>query len=121
MEIALNESNITSKCLDHLRNDFMVLRSSVDSQVSANKLLEKKAKELEKVNGELELRLFEMEENVKLIECVSDLEKYLKNVEKLLLDAQEECEYVKSEKDTLQESAENLIEECNSLQNYMKK
>nr|GFA22587.1 26S proteasome regulatory subunit 4 homolog A [Tanacetum cinerariifolium] len=30
-------------------------------------------------------------------------EEYLKNVEKLLLDAQEECEYVKFEKDTLQE------------------
>nr|GFB76679.1 hypothetical protein [Tanacetum cinerariifolium] len=28
-------------------------------------------------------------------------EEYLKNVEKLLLDAQEECEYVKFEKDTL--------------------
>nr|GFA41899.1 hypothetical protein [Tanacetum cinerariifolium] len=32
-------------------------------------------------------------------------EEYLKNVEKLLLDAQEECEYVKFEKDTQQESA----------------
>nr|GEX16817.1 hypothetical protein [Tanacetum cinerariifolium]GEZ72924.1 hypothetical protein [Tanacetum cinerariifolium] len=42
-------------------------------------------------------------------------EEYLKNVEKLLLDSQEECEYVKFEKDTLQESDENLIEECNSL------
>ncbi|GKA22604.1 hypothetical protein Tco_0708566 [Tanacetum coccineum] len=121
--IAEQEAQIADTLKKHLRNDFMVLRSSVDSQVSANKLLEEKAKELEKVNGELELRLFEMEENVKLIECVSDLEKveYIKNVEKLLLDAQEECEYVKSEKDTLQESAKNLIEECNSLQNYMKK
>nr|GFA33511.1 hypothetical protein [Tanacetum cinerariifolium] len=42
-------------------------------------------------------------------------EEYLKNVEKLLLDAQEECEYVKFKKDVLQESAKNLIEECNSL------
>ncbi|GKA15782.1 A-kinase anchor protein 9-like protein [Tanacetum coccineum] len=148
IEIALNESNITSKCLDNLRNDLMVLSSSVDSQVSANKLLERKAKELEKVKGEMELRLFEMEEeNIKLTECVNDLENQLsrvrddhestllelqksesenadlqkevenlKNVEKLLLDAQEECEYVKTEKQKLQESAENLIEECNALQ-----
>ncbi|GJX37287.1 hypothetical protein Tco_0250590 [Tanacetum coccineum] len=72
MEIALNESNITSKCLDNLRNDLMVLSSSVDSQVYANKLLERKAKELEKVKGKTELRLFEMEEeNVKKLQNVS--------------------------------------------------
>ncbi|KAI3822555.1 hypothetical protein L1987_10147 [Smallanthus sonchifolius] len=148
MEIALNESNITSKCLDNLRNDLMVLSNSVDSQVSANKLLERKANELEKVKGEMELRLFEMEEeNIKLLDRVSELESQLKhmkdqqestrfklekseserldlqkevknlqNVEKLLLNAQEECEYVKSEKQKLQESAENLIEECNTIQ-----
>ncbi|KAC9936426.1 hypothetical protein E3N88_45055 [Mikania micrantha] len=148
MEIALNESNITSKCLDNLRNDLMVLSNSVDSQVSANKLLERKATELEKARGEMELRLFEMEEeNIKLLDCVSELEcqlkhmkeqyeirqleleksgserlnlqievKKLQNVEKLLLNAQEECEYVKFEKQKLQESAENLTEECNTLQ-----
>ncbi|XP_024985419.1 myosin-2 heavy chain-like [Cynara cardunculus var. scolymus] len=148
MEVALKESNITSKCLDNLRNDLMVLSSSVDSQVSANKLLERKALELEKIKREVELRLFEVEEeNVKLLEQVSALESQLRlvkdehgvaqleleksesaiadlqneveklqDVEKLLLDVQEECEYVKAEKQKLQDSAENLIEECNSLQ-----
>ncbi|GJV84838.1 hypothetical protein Tco_1524736 [Tanacetum coccineum] len=96
MEIALNESNITSKCLDNLRNDLMVLSSSVDSQVYANKLLERKAKEPEKVKGKMELRLFEMEEENKSEYKNADLQKEvenLKNVEKLLLDTQEECEY----------------------------
>ncbi|XP_076952938.1 uncharacterized protein LOC143626883 [Bidens hawaiensis] len=148
MEIALNESNITSKCLDDLRNDLMVLSNSVDSQVAANKLLERKATELEKVKGEMEVSLFEMEEqSVKLLDRVSELEcqlkdtkgqhestllelekseseksdlqqevKNLQNVEKLLLDTQQECEYVKSEKQKLQDSAEKLVEECNNLQ-----
>ncbi|GJU54390.1 hypothetical protein Tco_1228104 [Tanacetum coccineum] len=89
----------------------MVLSSSVDSQISANKLVERKAKELEKVKGEMELRLFEMEEeNIKLTECVNDLENQLSR------NGARECEYVKTEKQKLQESAENLIEECNALQ-----
>nr|XP_043623373.1 interaptin-like [Erigeron canadensis] len=115
MEDALNESNITSKCLDNLRNDLMVLSSSVDSQVSANKLLERKALDLEKAKGEVELRLFEMEEkNIKLLERVSELEsevRWVKNEHEKI-----QMEFVKSEKEKLQESAENLIEECNTLQ-----
>ncbi|KAD5508510.1 hypothetical protein E3N88_16213 [Mikania micrantha] len=148
MEISLNESNITSTCLDNLRNDLIMLSSSLDSQVSTNKSLEQKVMKLEKVKGEMELNLFKMEEeNIKLLDHVAKLEsqlnrvkdeheitrleledsesakselqnevKNLQNVEKLLLNAQEECEYVKSEKKKLQESAENLIEECNTLQ-----
>ncbi|KAL4592098.1 hypothetical protein LXL04_005082 [Taraxacum kok-saghyz] len=81
MEAALEESNITSKCLDNLRNDLMVLSSSVDSQVSANKLLEQKAFDLEKVKHETELRLFEVEEeNVQLSESLTALESQLKHV-----------------------------------------
>ncbi|GJT50980.1 probable LRR receptor-like serine/threonine-protein kinase [Tanacetum coccineum] len=81
MEIALNESNITSKCLDNLRNDLMVLSSSVDSQVYTNKLLERKAKELEKVKGKMELRLFEMEEeNIELIKSKENVPSYSKRV-----------------------------------------
>ncbi|KAK9072788.1 hypothetical protein SSX86_009223 [Deinandra increscens subsp. villosa] len=148
MEILMSESNISSNCLDNLRDDLIVLSSSLDSQVSANKLLEQKAMKLDKANCEMELCLFETEEeNVKLLERVSKLESQLRqvkgeheitrleldkseseksdlqnevrnlqNVEKLLLDTQEECECVKSEKQKLQESAENLIEECNTLQ-----
>ncbi|KAI3823450.1 hypothetical protein L1987_04886 [Smallanthus sonchifolius] len=123
MEISLNESYITSKCLGNLRNDLMVLSSSLDSQVSANKLLEQKAIKIEKVKCEMKLSLFKLEEeNINLLKSESeksDLQnevKNLQNVEKLLLNAQEECEYVKSEEQKLQESAENLIEECRILQ-----
>ncbi|KAI3791854.1 hypothetical protein L2E82_05717 [Cichorium intybus] len=80
MDVALEESNITSKCLDNLRNDLMVLSSSVDSQVSANKLLEQKAFDLEKVKHEAEVRLFEVEEeNVQLLESLTSLESQLKH------------------------------------------
>ncbi|XP_023746022.1 uncharacterized protein LOC111894168 [Lactuca sativa] len=141
MEDALEESNITSKCLDNLRNDLMVLSSSVDSQVSANKLLEKKAFDLEKVKHEAELRLFEVEEeNIRLSESLTSLESQLRrmkdelqesesvkfdlqneveklyDIEKLLLEAQEECGILKSEKKKLLESSEGLIEECSNLE-----
>ncbi|KAK1434891.1 hypothetical protein QVD17_00645 [Tagetes erecta] len=131
MEISMNETTITTKCLDNARNDLMALSSSLDSQVSANKLLEQKATKLEKVKSEMELCLFEMEEEkIKLLERVSELETQLRwirdehEMTKIELekseseksDLQEECEYVKSEKQKLQESAENLIEECNILQ-----
>ncbi|XP_076924490.1 uncharacterized protein LOC143586934 [Bidens hawaiensis] len=112
-----NESNITSICLENLRNDLMVLNSNFDSQVSAKKLLEQRAANLEKLKCEMELSLFETEEeNIKLLERVSDLESQLTRVKDEHEVTRMECEYVKSEKQKLQESAENLIEECNKLQ-----
>ncbi|KAJ0806122.1 putative NT-type C2 domain-containing protein [Helianthus annuus] len=106
----IEENHITSICLDNLRNDQMVLSGNLDSQVSANKLLEQKAMELEKDKREMELYSFEMEEeNIKLVEHVSELESQLARVK-------DELEKSESEKQKLQESAENLIEECNTLQ-----
>ncbi|KAM0897598.1 hypothetical protein ACQ4PT_022454 [Festuca glaucescens] len=43
---SLEESSMTSKCLDEAREDMLVLTSSVDSHVSANKVLEAKISEL---------------------------------------------------------------------------
>ncbi|XP_076897786.1 uncharacterized protein LOC143551185 [Bidens hawaiensis] len=112
-----NESNITSICLENLRNDLMILNSNFDSQVSASKLLEQRATNLEKLKCEMELSLFETEEeNIKLLERVSDLESQLTRVKDEHEVTRMECEYVKSEKQKLQESAENLIDECNKLQ-----
>ncbi|KAM7468245.1 hypothetical protein LguiB_015807 [Lonicera macranthoides] len=97
MEIALRESEITTKCLDELRNDLTVLSSSMDSQVSANKVLEKKSSELEKGKHELELHLFEVEEeNVELSERVSSLESQLKHVSDERQSSQLELESSKS-------------------------
>lgn len=109
MEVALNESNITSKCLDNLRNDLMVLSSSVDSQVSANKLLERKAFELEKVKHKTELRLFEMEEeNIKHLERVSELESQLRWVKDEYETTRLELKKSESDKSDLQNEVENL-------------
>lgn len=81
MEIALRESEMTTKCLDELRNNLTVLSSSVDSHVSANEVLQRESSELEKGKHELELHLFEVEEeNVELSERVSSLESQLKHV-----------------------------------------
>ncbi|KAF8403162.1 hypothetical protein HHK36_011259 [Tetracentron sinense] len=79
MEIVLRESSITSQCLDDLRNDLMVLSSSVNSHVSANKVLERTSSELESSKRELELHLCEVEvENIQLSERISGLEAQLR-------------------------------------------
>ncbi|XP_026414640.1 myosin heavy chain, fast skeletal muscle-like [Papaver somniferum] len=79
LETLSRENSITSKCLDEVRNDMMVLSSSLDSHVAANKLLEKNSLELESGKHELELHLSELEEeNVQLSERISGLEAQLR-------------------------------------------
>ncbi|KAA8534478.1 hypothetical protein F0562_031995 [Nyssa sinensis] len=79
MEIIQREGIISSKCLDNLRNEMIMLSSSMDSRVSANKILERKSLELESSKHELELNLSELEEeNVHLSERISGLEAQLR-------------------------------------------
>ncbi|XP_072962195.1 uncharacterized protein [Typha angustifolia] len=79
LSIALKESSITSKCLDDVRHDLAVLTSSIDSHVSANKMLERNSMELESCKIELELHISELEhENVQLSERISGLEAQLR-------------------------------------------
>uniref|UniRef100_A0A453J8H0 Uncharacterized protein n=1 Tax=Aegilops tauschii subsp. strangulata TaxID=200361 RepID=A0A453J8H0_AEGTS len=75
---SVKESSITSKCLDELQQDILVLSSSIDSHVSANKVLERKINELESCKAELELHISELEqENIELSERISGLEAQL--------------------------------------------
>ncbi|KAI7752802.1 hypothetical protein M8C21_021754, partial [Ambrosia artemisiifolia] len=107
--ISLDESNVTSICLDNVRNDQVVLSSSLDSQISANILLEEKAMKLEKVKNEMELCLFEMEEeNIKLLERVSELEDQLRRVRDEHEMTRLELEQSESEKSDLQNEVNNL-------------
>uniref|UniRef100_A0ACD5WR24 Uncharacterized protein n=1 Tax=Avena sativa TaxID=4498 RepID=A0ACD5WR24_AVESA len=78
LAVSAKESSITSKCLDELQQDILVLSSSVDSSVSANKILERKIVELESCKAELELHISELEqENIELSERISGLEAQL--------------------------------------------
>ncbi|PWZ07825.1 hypothetical protein Zm00014a_011491 [Zea mays] len=78
LSASLKESSITSKCLDEVRKDILVLSSSIDSHVSTNKLLERNLVELESCKAELELHVSELEqENVELSERISGLETQL--------------------------------------------
>ncbi|KAF0932826.1 hypothetical protein E2562_012154 [Oryza meyeriana var. granulata] len=78
LEASLKESSISSKCLDEVRQDILVLSSSIDSHVSANKVLERKVTELESCKAELELHLSDLEqENIELSERISGLEAQL--------------------------------------------
>nr|GEW19002.1 hypothetical protein [Tanacetum cinerariifolium] len=105
--------------MDHMRKMYhrrdmkrrrdMDNRASVKVNMNGKTMVSVKPKEQEQVLGAKR-----WSEKTKSADLHKE-EECLNNVEKLLLDSQEECEYVKFEKDTLQESVENLIEECNSL------
>ncbi|XP_071705862.1 uncharacterized protein [Rutidosis leptorrhynchoides] len=73
------ESTTISECLDKVKSDMVMLNDTKDSQIAANKILEKKLLELESCNKELELHLTELEvENLHLSERVSGLEPQLR-------------------------------------------
>ncbi|XP_024317725.1 myosin-11 isoform X2 [Brachypodium distachyon] len=75
---SLKESSMTLKSLDEVREDLIVLTSSLDSHVSANKVLENKISELESSKIGLESHVSKLEnENIELSEFISELEAQL--------------------------------------------
>lgn len=103
METIIRERNITSRCLDDLKNHLEKLSSSIDFHVSANQILERKSLELENAKDELELRLSELEEqNVQLSERISGLEGQLR--------------YVTDEKESTRLKLENSMSDAMSLE-----
>lgn len=103
METIIRERNITSRCLDDLRNDLKQLSSSIDFHVSANQILERKSLELENAKDELELCLSELEEqNLQLSERISGLEGQLR--------------YVTDEKESTRLKLENSMSDAMSLE-----
>ncbi|XP_058076632.1 uncharacterized protein LOC131225186 isoform X2 [Magnolia sinica] len=81
LDTAKRESSITTKCLDDVRQDLVVLTYNMDSHVSANKMLERKSTELESSRHELEIHVSELEEeNVQLSERLSGLEAQLRHL-----------------------------------------
>uniref|UniRef100_A0A803Q449 C2 NT-type domain-containing protein n=1 Tax=Cannabis sativa TaxID=3483 RepID=A0A803Q449_CANSA len=144
MEVRLQESDVTSKSFNDLQHDLVVITSSVDSQASANKILERMSSELQTGNREIELHLSELEgENVQLSVLVTSLEaqlKYLageqessqldlqsskshvmtlqdeiKRMQNQMTETLEECEYLKRENSKSHSTVERLTEECNSF------
>ncbi|KAM0023227.1 putative NT-type C2 domain-containing protein [Helianthus debilis subsp. tardiflorus] len=110
------ESTIISECLDKVKNDMVVLNDTKDSQVAANKTLEKKLRELESCNKELEQQAEIKQLEAELETSKVDMRQKLEDMQKRWLEAQEECEYLKKANPKLQTTAENLIEECSQLQ-----
>ena len=75
---SLKESCMTSKCLDEVREELLLLTNSVDSHVSSNKVLETKSSELESRKVELESHVSKLEyENIELSQFISELEAQL--------------------------------------------
>uniref|UniRef100_J3N4M6 C2 NT-type domain-containing protein n=1 Tax=Oryza brachyantha TaxID=4533 RepID=J3N4M6_ORYBR len=74
----LKECSITSACLNEVREELLVLTSSVDSHVSTNNVLETKISELEIYKGSLELHISKLEqENIELSDSICGIEAQL--------------------------------------------
>ncbi|ONK71823.1 uncharacterized protein A4U43_C04F12760 [Asparagus officinalis] len=100
---ALRESSITSQCFEDVQHEMKLLASSVDSHNSTNKMLERKAMELESSKNELEKQVSELEEeNVQLSERISGLEPQLKYLTDELEDSRCIVEDLKAEVAKLQ-------------------
>lgn len=123
MEVVLQESEISSKCLNDLRNDLAMLTSSVDTHVSANKILERKSSELGDDFRGLELHVSELEgENTKLSELVASLEAQLRRLAREQESSLSELEMSKSHAMTLQDEINRLrIETASEKENLKQK
>lgn len=100
MEGVLRESGIATKCLDDMQNDLMALSNGMDSHVSANKILQRKASELESEKRELETRLSELQnEKEEFLLNVSGLEAQIRDLQKLRMknvELNEKCATLKT-------------------------
>lgn len=102
----LKESSITSKCLEDVQHEVTLLAASVDSHISANKVLERKSVELELSKNELEIQVSELEEeNIELSEHISGLEAQLR-------DLTDENESTRLELEDFKNIAEDFDEEA---------
>nr|XP_029117488.1 myosin heavy chain, skeletal muscle-like isoform X1 [Elaeis guineensis] len=133
LAIAHGECSVTSKYLEDVHHDLMELTSTIDSHMSANKMLERKSIELESYKKELELHISEMEQqNVQLSEHISGLEAQLRHLtneneltrleledsRSLIMDLEDKIEKKESKMETqnvelkqkLQESQKQLFE-----------
>lgn len=121
MGVMQRESDITSKCLDDLRKDLMALSSSLDSHVSANKILERKALELEHGKYEMELCISDLkQENVQLSAHISGLEDQLRYLTDKMESNNLELENSKSHAQSLQDEITRLRIEIDSEKEGMK-
>ncbi|GLT71793.1 hypothetical protein SLA2020_437880 [Shorea laevis] len=121
MGVMQRESDITSKCLDDLRKDLMALSSSLDSHVSANKILERKALELEHGKYEMELCISDLkQENVQLSAHISGLEDQLRYLTDEMESNNLELENSKSHAQSLQDEITRLRIEIDSEKEGMK-
>uniref|UniRef100_A0A0E0MAD9 C2 NT-type domain-containing protein n=1 Tax=Oryza punctata TaxID=4537 RepID=A0A0E0MAD9_ORYPU len=115
LEVSLKECSITAACLDEVREELLLLTSSIDSHVSTNKVLETKITELESCKVNLELHISKLEhENVELSEFISGLESqltYLTNEKELsMLQMDESRSLITNLKDELEQVEAQKVE-----------
>ncbi|KAK1382571.1 putative EEIG1/EHBP1 N-terminal domain-containing protein [Heracleum sosnowskyi] len=106
-------SNITSESSNMLENDTVMVKSSTDSHIFANKIIEKKVMELENCRHDLELNLSELEnENVQLSERVSGLEAQLRYMTEARESSRLEAQHSETQIINLQDEINRLVDEA---------
>lgn len=106
-------SSMTSEPSNMLENDMVIVKSSTDSHIFANKILEKKVMELENCRHELELNLSELEnENVQLSERVSGLEAQLRYMTEARECSRLEAQHSETQIINLQDEINRLVNEA---------
>ncbi|XP_020587625.1 major antigen-like isoform X2 [Phalaenopsis equestris] len=79
LAVAQRENIISSKCLDDVRNEMIILSGNMDTHLSVKKMFERKSSELEIRNQEQDLLVSQLEaDNLQLSERISGLEAKLR-------------------------------------------
>lgn len=111
------DRDATFKSLSDVQNDFNISRSSFDSHVSANRVLERKSSELEKRKRELEVQLIDLQrENRQLLASISGLEAELRSIRRENDGLKEEISSLWRLNDELKEQNLKLRELCSGLE-----
>lgn len=112
IEVMQRDGSVTFERLNMLRNDMVTLKSTTESHLSANKLLERKSMELESCIYELELNMSKLEEeNLQLSEVISGLEAQLRNMSDVRESSLLESQHVETHAMNLQVEINRLVDE----------
>ncbi|KAL1828000.1 uncharacterized protein LOC108209835 isoform X2 [Daucus carota subsp. sativus] len=108
-------SSMTSESSNMLENDTVIVKSSTNSHIFANKILEKKVVELENCRHDLEINLSELEiENVQLSERVSGLEAQLRYMTEARESSRLEAQHSETRIMSLRDEINRLVNETES-------
>ncbi|CAN1307045.1 hypothetical protein LINPERPRIM_LOCUS26968 [Linum perenne] len=121
METIMEENDVAARHLNESQQDIMMLRSSVESHVASNNVLETKCLELEGKKEELDLQSLELkQENEQLATRLSDLEAKMMHLKRERESKEQVLEKFKSEATSLKHEIARLSDEIETDRTNMK-